>query len=338
MHLELELRKRHLALFFGSIAALVAIAVMPQLLGERVADGIDGLAAAEAGWLWLAGCAFGASLIASASGWASALTRCGGTTTRPDSTARYCTGSLVNAVAPARIGSAVRFALFSRVLPNEGRLWTTGGIATSLGAVRMLWLALVLALGSASGQLPRWPIALLLLGVAVAVGVAWRARNTRPGTRFAHALDAFRVLGRCPRAAAQIAGWIGLGMALRLAAAAGIVAAFGIDRPFAAALLIIPVLDLAGLLPITPGNVGVASAAIAFALTAHGAGSNVALSAGIAFGVVETLTTVVLGCGSLLYFAGCRTDARRWRTAAVSVSGCLVLAAAFGATVLAPLV
>jgi len=338
MHLELELRKRHLALFFGSIAALVAIAVMPQLLGERVADGIDGLAAAEAGWIWLAACAFGASLIASASGWASALTRCGGTTTRPDSTARYCTGSLVNAVAPARIGSAVRFALFSRTLPNEGRLWTTGGIATSLGAVRMLWLALVLALGSASGQLPRWPIALMVLGFGVAAAVAWRARSTRPGTRFAHALDAFRVLGRCPRAAAQIAGWIGLGMALRLAAAAGIVAAFGIDRPFAAALLIIPVLDLAGLLPITPGNVGVASAAIAFALTAHGAGSNVALSAGIAFGVVETLTTVVLGCGSLLYFAGCRTDARRWRTAAVSVSGCLALAAAFGATVLAPLV
>ena len=54
-------------------------------------------------------------------------------------------------------------------------------------------------------------------------------------------------------------------------------------------------LDLAGLLPITPGNVGVASAAIAFALTANGAGSDVALSAGIAFGVVETLTTFVLG-------------------------------------------
>ncbi len=338
MQLELELRKRHLALFVGSIAALVAIAATPQLLGDRVADGVGGLAAAEAGWLWLAACAFGASLIASASGWASALTRCGGMTTRPDSTARYCTGSLVNAVAPARIGSAVRFALFSRVLPNEGRLWTTGGIATSIGAVRMLWLAVVLALGSASGQLPRWPIALLLLGVAVAAAVAWRARNTRPGTRFAHALDAFRVLGRCPRAAAQIAGWIGLGMVFRLAAAAGIAAAFGIDRPLAAALLIIPVLDLAGLLPLTPGNVGVASAAVAFALTAHGAGSDVALSAGIAFGVVETLTTFTLGCGSLLYFAGGRTDARRWRTAAVSVSGCLALVAVFGATVLVPLV
>jgi uncharacterized membrane protein YbhN (UPF0104 family) len=102
--------------------------------------------------------------------------------------------------------------------------------------------------------------------------------------------------------------------------------------------LIIPALDLAGLLPITPGNVGVASAAVAFALASQGVGSDLALSAGIAFGVVETLTTLTLGCGSLLYFAGCRTDASRWRTAAVSVCGCLALGAAFGATVLAPLV
>jgi uncharacterized membrane protein YbhN (UPF0104 family) len=224
------------------------------------------------------------------------------------------------------------------VLPNEGRIWTAGGVATSLGAIRLLWLALVLALGSAIGQLPRWPIAVLLLGVAIAAAVAWRARDSRPGTRFAHALDAFRVLGRCPRAAAQIAGWIGLGMGLRLVAAGAVAAAFGIDRPLAAALLIVPALDLAGLLPITPGNVGVASAAIAFALASQGVGSDVALSAGIAFGVVETLTTLTLGCGSLLYFAGCRTDARRWRTAAVSVCGCLALGAAFGATVLAPLV
>ena len=70
----------------------------------------------------------------------------------------------------------------------------------------------------------------------------------------------------------------------------------------------------------------------------QGVGSDLALSAGIAFGVVETLTTLTLGCGSLLYFAGCRTDASRWRTAAVSVCGCLALGAAFGATVLAPLV
>ena len=120
MHFDLELRRRHVALFLGSIAALVAIAATPQLLGDRVADAVDGLAAAEMGWLWLAALAFGASLVASACGWASALTRCGGATTRPDAAARYCTGSLVNALAPARIGTAVRFALFARTLPERG--------------------------------------------------------------------------------------------------------------------------------------------------------------------------------------------------------------------------
>ena len=338
MHMHVELRRHHLALFVGSIAALVAVALTPQLLGDRVADGIDGLGAASASWLWLAGAAFGASLGASACAWASALRRCGGDTGPVDAAARYCTGSLVNALAPARIGTAVRFALFVRTLPNEGKVWTVGGIATSLSAVRALWLALVLALGSASGVLPRWPIAVLLLIVLAAVAVAWRARNSQPGSRWAHAIDVYRVLGRCPKAAARIVGWVGLAMALRVGAAAGIAAAFGIERPLAAALLIIPALDLAGLLPLTPGNVGVASAAVAFALKAHGAGSDVALSAGIAFGAVETLTTLGMGAGSLLFFAGSRAEAPRWRAAAVAATGCFAVGAAFGATVLVPLV
>ena len=246
----------------------------------------------------------------SACGWQSALTRCGGTVSRTDASARYCTGSIVNALAPARIGTAVRFALFSRVLHNEGRIWTVGGIAGSLSAVRAMWLAVVLALASASGVLPRWPIAVLLLAAVVAAAIAWRARDSRPGTKFGHALDVFRVLGRCPRAAAQIAGWVGLSMALRVAAATGIAAAFGVDRPLAAAVLIIPALDLAGILPLTPGNVGVSSAAVAFALSAHGVGSNVAVSAGIALGAVETLTTLALGSASILYFLGRRTGRR----------------------------
>lgn len=338
MHLDLQLGKRHLALFLGSIAALVVLAATPQLLGDRVEAGIDGLTDASAIWIWLAAAAFAGSLTASAAGWGSALSRCGSSTTPPDAAARYCTGSLVNALAPARIGTAVRFALFARTLPNEGRLWTVGGVATSIGAVRALWLAVVLALGSASGALPRWPIALLLLGVLAAAIVAWRARSTRPVGRVAHTLDVFRVLGRCPRVAAQISGWVGLAMALRVAAAAAIAAAFGVEQPLVAALLIIPALDLAGILPLTPGNVGVASAAVAFALKAHGVGSDIAVTAGIAFGAVETLTTLALGVGSLLYFAGCRTDVRRWQPAAAAATGCFALAAAFGVTVIFPLV
>src|SRR4051812_35888463 len=187
MHVHIDLRKRHLALFLGSLAVLGVLALTPQLLGDRVSEGVEGLGNASPGWLWIAALGFGASLAGSAAGWASALRRCEGATSTADSTARYCTGSLVNALAPARLGTAVRFALFARVLPGEGRLWTVGGIATSLSAVRALWLAVVLALGSASGALPRWPIALLLLGVLAAGLVAWRVRDTQPGTKWAHA-------------------------------------------------------------------------------------------------------------------------------------------------------
>jgi uncharacterized membrane protein YbhN (UPF0104 family) len=286
----------------------------------------------------VAALAFGGSLVTSACAWQSALARCGGTTTRADASARYCTGSIVNALAPARIGTAVRFALMSRVLHNDGRLWTVGGIAGSLSAVRAVWLAVVLALASAGGVLPRWPIAVLLLGALVAAVVAWRARDSRPGSKFGHALDVFRVLGQCPRAAARIAGWVGAAMACRVAAATAIAAAFGVDRPLAAAVLIIPALDLAGILPLTPGNVGVASAAVAFALGAHGVGTDVAVSAGIALGAVETMTTLAAGSASLLYFLGRGVDGRRWQAATVAVTGSFVLGAAFGATVLFPLV
>ena len=338
MHLDLEFGKRHLAVFLGSVVALIVLALSPRFLGDLVAEGVAGLADASPGWLWLAAAAFGGSMVTSACGWQSALARCGGETTRVDASARFCTGSLVNALAPARIGTAVRLALFSRVLHNEGRLWTVGGIAGSLSAVRAVWLAVVLALASAGGVLPRWPIAVLLLGAAAAAAIAWRVRDSRPGTKFGHALDVFRVLGRCPRAAARIAGWVGLSMALRVAAATGVAAAFGIDRPLAAAVLIIPALDLAGILPLTPGNVGVASAAVAFALTAHGVHSEVAVSAGIALGAVETLTTLARGAGSVLFFLGRRTEGPRWQTAAAAATGCFVLGAAFGATVLVPLV
>jgi hypothetical protein len=43
MHLDLELGRRHLAVFLGSVAALVALALTPQLLGDLVADGVAGL-------------------------------------------------------------------------------------------------------------------------------------------------------------------------------------------------------------------------------------------------------------------------------------------------------
>ena len=338
MHSKFTLGRWHILLSLVSIGALVALATMPQLLGDQVTEAFHGLLEVSPAWLWLAALSFATALAAAGCAWRSALCRCGAELTRADASARYGVGSLVNAFLPAKIGSAVRFALFARVLHSEGRVWTTGGVCASIGAARAIWLAVLLGFGAASGVLPLWPLGVLALAVVLAVGVAYFARNRTPNARVAHVLDAFRALGRSPRAAAQLVGWIGLATAARVGAATAIAAAFGVEKPLLAALLVVPALDLAGILPITPGNIGVASAAVAFALHAHGASASTSFSAGIAFSAVETVTSLAFGTGSALYLVGAAPGPRRLPAAAAAATACLALGVAFGATVVLPLV
>ena len=90
----------------------------------------------------------------------------------------------------------------------------------------------------------------------------------------------------------------------KVAAAAAVGLAFGIDNPLKAALIIVPAVELAAILPLTPGNVGLASAAVALALGSQGVDSQTALSAGIAFGGVELLTGMAIGAAGALALAG----------------------------------
>jgi hypothetical protein len=54
----------------------------------------------------------------------------------------------------------------------------------------------------------------------------------------------------------------------KVAAATALCASFGIDNPVRAALVLVPAVELAAILPLTPGNVGLASAAVALASSA----------------------------------------------------------------------
>lgn len=106
-----------------------------------------------------------------------------------------------------------------------------------------------------------------------------------------------------------------------------------------AALLIVPTLDLAGQMPLTPGNIGVTSGAVAMALQAHGVGLTQALGAGIAFHAVETAAGLVFGLAGTLLLARFPTPAVRRRSIA-AVGGLAVAALAYGIamTVFVPLV
>jgi uncharacterized membrane protein YbhN (UPF0104 family) len=338
---EMEIREaidRRAALLGGIAVALLLAAAFapPHVLGDRVAAALSGLGAADPRWLWLGGACFLGVLAASGCAWRCALRRCGGNEIGVgDATARYGAGSLVNALAPAGAGGAVRIALFSRTLPVDERIWVAAGVAGVIGLARGPVLALLVLAAAATGALPAWPVAVLAAALPVGAFVAWLARRWRPHVRVAHVLDVFRALGGCPRAAAAIVGWIGLATACRVAAAAAVLAALGVEDPARAALVMIPAVALAGLFPVTPGNVGVGSGAAAVALALTGVGFPAALSAGIAFQALETMVSLLAGTAGIAYLA--RPPAPAWWLRAAAPAACLCVAGALGATLLVQL-
>jgi uncharacterized membrane protein YbhN (UPF0104 family) len=314
-------------------AALAAVAFVPQLLGSEVQRALTGLTGARPVWLWAAGACFVGSLGASAAAYRSAFGLVGARVAPLDAAARYGVGSLVNSFAPARLGDCVRLALFARAIDSDERLWRTGGVFAAIGAGRASVLAALVVCGSLAGALPLWPVLVCVGLVALAGAVAYATRNRPAHSHVAHLLDAFRALGRQPGRGARIAGWIAVATLFRLGAAASIAASLGVRGPLVAAVMIVPALDLAGTMPLTPGNIGLTSGAVAMALRAHGVSMTTALTTGIAFHAVETAAGVTAGIASALFLAEL-APTRRWTVAAAAAVVCLAVVGAFSATIL----
>lgn len=283
--LRQTLDKRAILLAAFGMAVLAVLVLSPQLFQRQVLDALAALEDAHAGWLWVAAAAFGAGLVLSGCAWRAATHL----PDRVDACARYGVGSLVNSLAPAHAGDAVRLALFAKASPDS-RLLTAGKALAGVGIARLLCTG-VLLLATLK------PVALLLLFVVP-------------------------VLGRVP-------AWVTAATVARVGAAAAVAAAVGIPSPLLIALLVVPAIDLAGLIPITPGNIGLKSGAIALALQAQGVDVTTALSTGIAFHAVETLVGISFGSASSLYLS--RVPVPRW---AIGGATAVVAAAFVGTTVL----
>lgn len=332
-------RRRALAITGAVALAVLALAFTPGLLGPRLHQALDGIGQAQPGWLWLGALGFVASLVGSAGAWRSAVMLAGGRLGLLDANARYGAGSLVNTFVPARAGDAVRLALFARTVEGEGRVWSTGGAIAAVGAARAVGLAVLVVCGAAVGALPLWPLLVLGAMVALATAIAWRFRGSQAHGRISHALDAFRALGREPLAGVRIVAWVLLATLGRVGAAAAVAASLGVRSPLAAAIIVVPALDLTSLVPLTPGNIGITSGAVAMALQAHGVGLTQALSTGIVFHGVETGVSLLYGVLGLLVGAGTRVEGpRRLALVAVASSACIALAAAAGFTFLGDVV
>ncbi len=332
--------RRRLAAAIALTITLVVLLSTPQLLGSRVASAFGSLGNGDPTWLWLAAVGFLLAVLGAAGSWLSAIRLCGGRLSLGDACARYGAGSLVNTFVPFRAGDAVRIGLFSRALPkSRERLWTTGGAFAALGLARLVVLAGFVVAGALAGALPLWSPLAALGVVAVGVALTLRAKGGRPGGRLSHLLDAFRALRREPLAALRLLAWIALSTAGRLTAATAVGAAMEIHRPLIAALVIVPALDIAGTLPLTPANIGVTSGAVAVAFQTHGISFAHGLAAGIAFHAVETTVGILFGLVSVVWLAPYPSPhARRLALVAVAASGFLAIAGTFSATVLVPLV
>jgi uncharacterized membrane protein YbhN (UPF0104 family) len=327
----MKLSPPKIALSIAALAALVAVAASPQLLGPKVSDALGALRGADPEWLAVAAGAFGVAFLASVEAWRAALGAAGGRICARQAAARIGVGCLVNAVAPAKLGDAVKVALCAKAIDGPDRIWTAGGVYAALGAAHGLALAGLVVVASATGAAPVWPVFVLCGAVLVLAALALSSARWRGHHRIRHLLEGFASLARSPRAAAAVMGWTVAVSVARFCATAAVAAALGLPHPLLVALVILPALDLASTIPVTPGNIGVASGAAAIALQSRGIGVADAIGVGIAIQALQTAVSAVAGTAGVIYLAQPTGAVRRWaaRTAAVGVSVALTAVVGF---------
>jgi uncharacterized membrane protein YbhN (UPF0104 family) len=330
----MSLSRPKLALSIGAALVLAAIAASPQLLGHRVVAAVGELRGADPNWLWLSALGFALAFACTVCAWCAALAAAGGRICPRQAAARLGVGCLVNSVAPAKLGDAVKIALCSRAIDDPGRIWTTGGVYAALAAARSLTLAVLVVVASITGALPLWPVFALCGMVAALVAAGHFTGRLRNHERIAKVLAGLLALERSPRAIAKVLGWSFAMTASRLAATIAAAAALGLPHPVLAGLVIMPALDVAAAVPLTPGSIGVGSGAVAVALASRGIGMSQALGVGIAIQALETLVSVGAGSAGALYLLRPTVRARRWALRGVTLGASAAAAAVVGAIVL----
>ena len=294
----------------GTLLIAVLFVLVPRLSGA-VASGLGDLGGADPSWLTLTATGFLFSGVASAAAWHRGLLVSGARLGPWEVIRGYASGSFANALAPAQAGEAVRVALLSRAMRSEGAVFTTMGVAAAVSIVRATLVAVLLAVTLGLDRSLLW-LAFMLLAVAI-LAVAVPVTGSRFGwRRAAHFLDVARGLVANPRGAVAFCGWLALSTAGKVFAAACAAQALGVQHPLAAAFVIVPTLELVGFLPLTPGNVGLTSAAVALALREHGVPVAQAVGVGIGLHAVETLVGVVFGGVCALSFASWTSSRARF--------------------------
>ena len=224
----------------------------------------------------------------------------------------FSVGLFANAVLPGRVGELARVAVLTRKLPSREGAWAT--LVGSVAAHRVFDLVPVLLLVVwvlLTARIPHWAItsleALATIGVTLAA-VLFFSASRHPGQRIDQGLGPVRRvilltrygLGvmRAPVAAGIALLFQCLGWLLQLLAVWATMRAFEIRLELAAAGLVLVLMNIATILPLWPGNVGLLQAAIALPLVHYG----VSYPRGFAFGLGLQAIEASVGIGVGLIF------------------------------------
>jgi uncharacterized protein (TIRG00374 family) len=223
-------------------------------------------------------------------------------------------GLLANAVVPGRLGELARVATLRRHLPDAPP-GTTVALVGTVFAHRLFDLVpatLLVVWVLLAAEVPHW--AVVTLSIAVLVGstlfaVAWVSARRRHRPVMEEGVGKIRLLlgmvrqglsvlkAPAPLAAAiffQCLGWL-----LQLLAVYAAMRAFGIDAGLPAAGLVLVLMNVATILPLWPGNVGLVQAAVALPLRNYGVPYATGFAFGLATQAVEIACGVALGLMAL---------------------------------------
>jgi uncharacterized protein (TIRG00374 family) len=235
-------------------------------------------------------------------------------------------GFAANNTLPARLGEVFRVGAVSRLAPvsftSALSSLVVERVLDALAVVGLLSIALVLvdlpdAIQVRGMAIEVWATRIGILGaVALAFGVVIASRPTlatslatalTPRGRIrevatsltARVVDGLTAL-RDPRRAIPIVAWTLVIWLVNASAFYVGFAAFGIEVPFAAALILQGLLVFAIAVPQGPGFVGVFEAVIAGALALFGVEADVALAYAISYHVLTFVPITVMGAWSLV--------------------------------------
>jgi uncharacterized protein (TIRG00374 family) len=215
-------------------------------------------------------------------------------------------GLFANAALPGRLGELARVATLRRHLPGAPP-GTSAALVGTVFAHRLFDLVpatILVVWVLLTADVPHWAVVAIMIAAAVGLAlftVAWLGARRHHRPMRLESMGTFRGLvlmarqglavlkAPLPLAAAvllQCLGWL-----LQLLAVWAAMKAFGIEAPLPAAGLVLVLMNIATIVPLWPGNVGLVQAAVALPLRNYG----VPYATGFAYGLA--LQALEMACG-----------------------------------------